>query len=250
MIKDCLCLGVVGNVANHLKQANEAKDFTILNTSDYAPKGVFPFYSKHSDKEFLKRFCISENELILDGDFVQIEPELCVIFKANYKNDELIDLKPKFYAAFNDASKRVNEAKISLKKNFSNASKGIGNLVPLDNLEKLNDYKIHCYLKRDNKLIKYANSAYIKDYFYYSDTLIKWLINQINTQIDIATLEYIKPLITNKPDNILITLGSLSYTEFGEKTFLKKDDEIFIAISNNDDFINLNDGSSLHQIVK
>ena len=91
MIKDCLCLGVVGNVANHLKQANEAKDFTILNTSDYAPKGVFPFYSKHSDKEFLKRFCISENELILDGDFVQIEPELCVIFKANYKNDELID---------------------------------------------------------------------------------------------------------------------------------------------------------------
>ncbi|MBZ7990245.1 MULTISPECIES: DUF5718 family protein [unclassified Campylobacter] len=250
MFKDYLCLGVIGNVPNHLNQANEAKDFTELHTSDFAPKGVFPFYSKDSDKEYLKRFCISENELILDGDFVQIEPELCVIFKAFYENDKLSDLKPQFYAAFNDASKRVNENKISSKKNFSTASKGIGNLVPLNNLDELNDYKIHCYLKRDNEIIKYANEDYIKNYFYYSNTLITWLIDTINNQIDIATLEDIRPLISSKPANLLICLGALSYTPFGEKHYLKNNDEIFVAISKNDEFINVKDGSCLHQIVK
>lgn len=230
MLRECLCLGVVGNVPNHLNQANEAKDFAAINTSDFAPKGVFPFYSKDSDKEFLRRFCISENELILDGEFVQIEPELCVIFNAFYDNDKLSDLKPQFYAAFNDASKRVNESKISLKKNFSTASKGIGNLIALNNLDELNDFKIHCYLKRNNELIQYAKPELIKDYFYYSNTLITWLIDRINNQIDIATLENIKPLIKSKPKNILICLGALSYTEFGEKTYLKKDDEIIIKI--------------------
>lgn len=248
MLKECLCLGVVGNVPNHLNQANEAKDFYELNTSDFAPKGVFPFYSKDSKKEFLRRFCISENELILDGDFVQIEPELCVIFKASYQDNELSSLKPQYFAAFNDASKRVNEEKISLKKNFSNASKGIGNLIALNNLEELNEYKIHCYLKRNNELIKYANEDYIKNYFYYSDTLISWLIETINNQTDIATLENIKPLIANKPENILICLGALSYTPFGEKHYLKSGDEIYVSVTNKDDIFN--SGSTLKQIVK
>lgn len=244
MFKNHLCLGVIGNVLNHLNQANEAKDFVDLNTSDYAPKGVFPFYYKDAKSSHLKRYCISFDELILDGDFVQLEPELCVVFKASYEGDLLSDLKPLYFAAFNDASKRVNESKISLKKNFSTASKGIGNLIKLNDLDDIKDYKISANLKRDDKLYEYAKSEYVKDYFYYSKTLIDWLINTINNQSDIATLESIKELILNKPEEILISLGALSYTEFGEKCFLKSGDEIFIEVSNGVV------SSKLHQLVK
>lgn len=255
---DFTCFGVVGNLANHLAQAKEEEDFVDVKVDLNAPKGMFPIYSKNANN-FLSRFCISKNELIIDNDFVQIEPELCLTFKASYDNDLLKDLQVTGFAAFNDASKRIKASLISFKKNFSNASKGIGNILPLNDLNDIKDYKISSFLKRQGLIKAYGKTEYIKDYYYYGKRLINWAINTINTQTNVATLEDLRPFIKDKPENILISIGATPYTEFGDENYLQVDDEIYVIIHNTTEEIALKsienneflpNSSILHQIVK
>ena len=46
-LKDYLGFAVAGNFANHLGEAGEADEFSVIKTEEKdAPKGMFPFYIK------------------------------------------------------------------------------------------------------------------------------------------------------------------------------------------------------------
>lgn len=242
-LKEIVCFGVVGNMAEHLKQAGEDKDFTNIQAEANAPKGLFPFYVPND--EILGLYPISSDKIILAKAFdmdtnkekilpTQVEPECFILFDAKYENDELNDLKPKFFGAFNDASLRVKAPKISSKKNFSKASKGIGNMLEFISFDDMKSYKLSSFLKRDGKIYRYGNEAFLGDYFYFEEKLISFIINKINTQKRQDTLEELKPFLANKPKQILVSIGATSYTNFGENCFLQEDDEVFIAISKED----------------
>lgn len=239
-LKSVACFGVVGNMAEHLAQAGEDKDFKDIKAETNAPKGLFPFYIPND--EILGSYPISSDKIILVKGFdmdtnkekilpTQVEPECFILFDAEYESGELKDLKPKFFGAFNDASLRIKAPKISTKKNFSKASKGIGNMLEFISFDDMKEYKLSSFLKRDEIIYEYGNQAFLGDYFYFEEKLISFIINKINTQQRESTLEELKPFIAQKPKQILVSIGATSYTNFGESCFLQENDEIFIIIS-------------------
>ena len=83
------------------------------------------------------RCCIDNHKIILPSDLdlrVQAEPEIALECDVKYDEKHLVaKLVPNFFMAFNDASVRnLDAAKLSQKKNFSPASKGIGQKLPID----------------------------------------------------------------------------------------------------------------------
>ena len=129
-------LGVAGNFAGHLEQAGEAVDFA--NVADAvpaghpAPKGIFPWYVPGHDS-FLGEFPLSHDALIVpkpgadDGPLnLQIEPEVGLACEVVWAGDTVVTLRPFALGAFNDCSiRRPGAPKISYKKNWGPASKGV-----------------------------------------------------------------------------------------------------------------------------
>ena len=124
--------GVAGNFAGHLDQAGEAVDFETVVAKEGAPKGIFPWYVPGSDT-FLGEFPLSHDALIVppateaDGPLnLQIEPEVGLACEVVWSGDTVSALKPFALGAFNDCSiRRPNAPKISHKKNWGPASKGV-----------------------------------------------------------------------------------------------------------------------------
>ena len=139
--------GVAGNFAGHLEQAGEAVDFVNVKTEGKegsAPKGIFPWYAPGHDS-FLGEFPLSHDALMVpkasesDGPLnLQIEPEVGLACDVVWDGDTVVTLRPFALGAFNDCSiRRPNAPKISYKKNWGPASKGvaqqffdIGDLTP------------------------------------------------------------------------------------------------------------------------
>lgn len=121
-LKDYLGFAVAGNFANHLGEAGEADEFSIIKTEEEnEPKGLFPFYIKGHDS-FLGTYPIS-TEIILtherEEDKIQAEPEVALICDFVYEDNKVVDIIPKYFSAFNDCSLRVqNGEKLSVKKNW------------------------------------------------------------------------------------------------------------------------------------
>lgn len=253
--------GVAGNFTGHLEQAGEAKDFENVKTKEInAPKAVFPTYipiknykTNFITPKFLSVFPFNPEKIIFPKgeEKLQIEPECAIVFNVEWENDSIKNLYPLYFGASNDCSIRKEGAKkISEKKNWCKSSKGFSSeLIKIDNLTKgciLDNYRIASFLIRDNQIFEYGQDSAIKDYSYFYEKLIEWLIEKFNTQKDEGPAENIHQYLleADKPTKIMVSIGATRYTSWGEKNFLQNKDKAAVILypSNKfskDDIINL-----------
>ena len=272
-LKDYLGFAVAGNFANHLGEAGEADEFSVIKTEEKnAPKVMFPFYIKDHNS-FLGTYPICDEIVLTHGrenENLQVEAEVALICDFVYENGKIIDLVPKYFSAFNDCSIRVNNGeKLSTKKNWGENTKGISQeIIKIDDFTEkgiLNKYHITSFIKRDGIVHDYGMTSSVKSYSYFFEKLRIWMIDKLNSQDDCGPLEELTQFMTNAKDakGILIAAGATAYTDFGKKNFLKKGDEIFVYVYNAhshsyQDIMNdmcgmdtfLGECSKLHQYVK
>ncbi|QSZ41176.1 hypothetical protein GJV85_03295 [Sulfurimonas aquatica] len=258
-----LGLGIAGNFALHLAQAGELEDFKDVITADEAaPKGLFPFYLPNyspllenptrKPKEILRTYPLSSDTIKLPNAElnVQAEPEVGLICDIAYKDGEIFSITPTHFGAYNDCSIRVAGAeKISDKKNWGESSKGFSKtILKIDKFEEggvMDEYSICSFLSRDGKLEAYGEDVELTGYSYFYEKLTQWIKNQINTQENFGPLEPINEYIRacNYPTKAIISIGATRYTEYGESTFLKVDDELFVVLYNRSKY-------SLNDVIK
>lgn len=238
--KDIIGLGIAGNFALHLQQAGEAEDFKDVKVEDEnAPKGIFPFYLPNANKDILAKYPLSSStQALYDlNENIQAEPEVALLCDISYENGQVGSIRPTAFGAYNDCSIRKKGAsKISEKKNWGAHTKGVSKkLIPLDKFEKggmLDSWRICSFLRRNEEVFAYGEDVKISGYSYFYDQLIEWIENKINTQKDHGPLEdislYLKECLY--PKQMLISIGATRYTEYGEKTFLQKGDEIYVVL--------------------
>lgn len=245
-MKNIATFGIAGNFTGHLEQAGEASDFVNVKTdSRNAPKAVFPTYIPNiSNKEtevpdFLGIYPFSSKKIIYpkNQQKLQIEPECAVLFNAVWNENSIISLTPVAFGASNDCSiRREGAKKISLKKNWGECSKGISdNMIEISSFDEnslINDYRIASFLVRDNKTYIYGEDSAVRDYSYIYKALTDWLIYKLNNQKDEGPAENIHEylLASEKPDQILVSIGATRYTDFGENNFLKNGDNSIVVL--------------------
>lgn len=242
-LKDIPCFGIAGNFTGHLEQAGEDKNFVHIVTKDkQAPKLIFPTYISNSSSicpKYLKEFPFSDNKILYPKyeTKLQSEPECGIIFSVEWNAGNVTSIEPMFFASSNDCSiRKENSKKISEKKNWGPCSKGFSsNWIKIDSFddgEILDSYNIASFLIRNNEIFDYGEDSQIKNYSYFHKTLLNWIIEKINTQDDTDPGENIKSYLESSgyPSKIMISIGATRYTEFGEKNFMDKNDEIVIAI--------------------
>ena len=245
---DYLGLGIAGNFALHLAQAGELEDFKDVITEDEAaPKGIFPFYlpckkstTEERPRELLSTYPLSSSTIKLPKENVnvQAEPEVGLLCEITYDRDgKVTSITPQKFGAYNDCSIRIAGAeKISDKKNWGENSKGIAEkLIEIDKFAQggiMDNYSICSFLRRDDELHAYGEDVELNGYSYFYDKLTDWITNQINRQEAFGPLEDIKSYIAacNNPQKLIISIGATRYTEYGESTFLKADDEVIVAL--------------------
>ena len=240
-LQDFIGFGVAGNFANHLVQAGEASDFVNITTiEENAPKGMFPFYLPSSET-FLGTYPLSHSEIIYPKDIaegnLQMEPEVALICEVIYQDNKIIDLIPNFFTAYNDCSiRKPNAKKISEKKNWGESTKGISSqIIPIDKFEIggiMDNYYIASFLKRNNEFHTYGENSAVLTYNYFYGKLKNWMIDKLNTQEDFGPLENLHNHLENAnyPLGLIVSIGATSYTDFGEHTFLKVGDEVFVVV--------------------
>lgn len=242
-LRQMATFGVAGNFTGHLEQAGEAKDFSNIATKDNnAPKAIFPTYlpiKNNSIPTFLLTFPFDSKKIIFpkNEENLQIEPECAIVCNVTWNNNKIENIHPIAFSASNDCSIRKDGAKkISQKKNWGNSSKGISdNLIQLDNFSEngiINDYKISCFLIRNNNIYTYGETSYIKDYSYIYKKLIDWIIEKLNNQKDEGPTENLNSYLANKekPSQIMISIGATRYTDFGKNNFLQANDKSVVIL--------------------
>ena len=165
-LKDYLGFAVAGNFANHLGEAGEADEFSIIKTEKNAPKGMFPFYIKGHDS-FLGTYPICDEIIQTHGrekDNLQVEAEVALICDFKYEDNKVTDIIPKYFSAFNDCSIRIQDGKkLSTKKNWGVNTKGISqDLIEIDNFTEdgiLSKYHISSFVKR-NGIVGLSRGTY------------------------------------------------------------------------------------------
>ncbi|WP_104708045.1 DUF5718 family protein [Helicobacter ailurogastricus] len=241
-MQDFIGLGVVGNFARHLEQAGEAHSFiNMKHIEKDAPKGLFPFYLP-LDGGYLGRYCIDNEVVILPDDLslrAQAEPEIALECEVTYNDKHLVEsITPHYFMAFNDASVRNLPVKrLSAKKNFSKASKGMGGKLPIDRFVYggvCNDYSIASFLTREGQTHVYGENSKLVKYEYFYDKLLDWIVEMLNTQEDTGSLENLKDILKaqNYPSKFLIAIGATPYMPFAQEHFLQQGDTITIIAYN------------------
>jgi hypothetical protein len=238
--------GVAGNFAGHLEQAGEAADFVNVTSEGAAPKGIFPWYAPHNDT-FLGEFPLSHDTIALpppgtvDGPLnLQIEPEVGLACRVSWKGDTVTGLQPFALGAFNDCSiRRPNAPKISHKKNWGPASKGvatqffdISDLTPDGPTATL---RLLCHLlSTDGQEHAYGVDSPLLGYSYYGAVLLDWIVDRLANQKGSpdTPLEDVGALMaaSGHPENVLIGIGATKYTPLGETTFLQLGDQAIVRV--------------------
>ena len=240
MYTEILGIGVAGNFAHHLEQAKEMADFKDVVTEEpEAPKGIFPFYVPNYNT-FVATYPLSSDTIIKpNGEDIQLEPEVAVLFDIVYDGDTIVELHEKSFSAYNDCSIRKEGAKkISHKKNWGPNSKGLSKTwIKMDEFSPngtIGEYNIVSFIKRDGKVIQYGDDCAVNSYSYFGDKLKKWIIEKLNNQKDFGPLEDISQILKNiqKPKQLIVSIGATSYTEFGEHNYLEIGDEIYVVLYN------------------
>ena len=253
--KKFIGLGIAGNFALHLEQAGELEEFKDIITADEAaPKGMFPFYlpkpttpvdqqALHA-KEILSTYPLSSDYIKHPKEDVNIqaEPEVGLVCDLEYTAGKLSSITPTYFGAYNDCSIRVAGAsKISDKKNWGADSKGFSNtLIKIDKFDNggiMDNYSIASFLRRDGEVHAYGENVELNGYSYFYQKLLDWMLNQLTTQEDFGPLEPIEDYIIacGNPKEAIISIGATRYTEYGESTFLKIDDEVIVVVYDRDE---------------
>ncbi len=239
--------GVAGNFAGHLEQAGEDADFVNVHSEGVAPKGIFPWYVPGSDT-FLGEFPLSTGVIELpppSPDFtgplnLQIEPEVGLACRAKWNGDTVAALEPFALGAFNDCSiRRPGAPKISVKKNWGPASKGIApqffdicDLTPDGPTATL---RLVCFLNSvDGGEQAYGVDSPLLGYSYYGEVLLDWIVERLANQKGSpdTPLEDVGALMVaaGRPERVLIGIGATRYTSLGESTFLQPGDEAVVRV--------------------
>ena len=239
--------GVAGNFAGHLEQAGEAADFVNVQPrageKSEAPKGIFPWYAPGVDG-FLGEFPLSHDTVALPKSDtplnLQIEPEVGLACHVVWDGDTVVTLQPFALGAFNDCSiRRPNALKISHKKNWGPASKGVarqffdvGDLTPDGPTSTL---RLLCHLRTaDGQEHEYGVDSPLLGYSYYGEVLLDWITERLANQKGSADtpLEDVGALMvaSGRPSKVLIGIGATRYTELGESTYLQPGDEAIVRV--------------------
>ena len=242
-----LGLGLAGNFANHLEQAGEAGDFAcIIGDEECAPKGIFPFFVPNSSG-ILGRFCFDDKFVVLPSDknlLIQAEAEVgleCEIIYEEQNGKKCVqNVIPKYFMAFNDASVRNDKEaqKLSLKKNFSIASKGFSpQKIAIDEFSQngvCKDYSIVSFVKSNGKLSQYGELSELNTYSYFYEKLLSWIAKKLNTQEDFGVLEDLPSVLveSNYPRKAIIAIGATRYTPKSENRFLQEGDSVSVIVFN------------------
>jgi len=239
--------GVAGNFAGHLEQAGEDADFVNVVTQGVAPKGIFPWYAPGSDS-FLGQFPLSNDTIALpppSPEFtgplnLQIEPEVALACRVKWRGDTVASLEPFALGAFNDCSiRRPGAPKISVKKNWGPASKGVAaqffdvfDLTPDGPTATL---RLVCFLRgADGHEQAYGVDSPLLGYSYYGEVLLDWIVERLANQKGSpdTPLEDVGALMVaaGHPGNVLIGIGATRYTALGESTYLQPGDEAVVRV--------------------
>jgi len=246
-LRDAFGLGVAGNFAGHLEQAGEAGDFTSVDADPEAPKGIFPFYAPGADgtavPAFLGTFPLSGDRIALpdgEGLNLQIEPEVGLLADVEYGADgRPAALRPRAIGAFNDCSiRRPGARKISEKKNWGPASKGIApRLIEATDLEPdgpTRTLRLASFLRREGATAAYGVDSPLPGYSYYGDRLLTWIVDRLHHQegADGTPLEAVGAYLVaaGGPARVVVGIGATRYTELGESTFLRAGDEAVVVV--------------------
>ena len=237
------CFGVAGNFTGHLEQAGEAVDFANVVTKETnAPKAMFPTYIPGNSAEvpeFLHTFPFECGKIIFPANEqkLQIEPECAIICCLEWNGENVVSVKPVAFGASNDCSIRKEGAKkISLKKNWGKASKGLSeNLIAIDRFTEggiLDSYRIARFLVRDGNANVYGEDSPVKGYSYIYEKLIEWCLEKFNGQKNEGPAEDIHTYLIEcgRPENAMISIGATRYTDYGEHNFLADGDEAVVVV--------------------
>lgn len=237
------CFGVAGNFTGHLEQAGEAVDFANVVTKEAnAPKAMFPTYIPGNSAEvpeFLHTFPFECGKIIFPANEqkLQIEPECAIICDLEWNGENVVSVKPVAFGASNDCSIRKEGAKkISLKKNWGKASKGLSeNLIAIDRFTEggiLDSYRIASFLVRDGNANVYGEDSPVKGYSYIYEKLIEWCLEKFNGQKNEGPAEDIHTYLIEcgRPENAMISIGATRYTDYGEHNFLADGDEAVVVV--------------------
>ena len=240
-LKDYLGFAVAGNFANHLGEAGEADEFSVIKTEEKnAPKGMFPIYIKGHDS-FLGTYPICDDIIEThdrEKDNLQVEAEVALICDLVYENEKVVDIIPRYFSAFNDFSIRIQDGnKLCTKKNWGPNTKGISQeIIEIDNFTQkgvLSRYHIASFIKRNGIVHDYGTTSAVKSYSYFFEQLKDWMIEKLNTQEDCGPLEELTQFLkvaAKDAKGILIAAGATAYADFGKKNFVQKGDEIFVYV--------------------
>ncbi len=244
MFKGAFGLGVAGNFAGHLEQAGEDSDFKNVAAEGSMPKGIFPWYVPGS-ATFLGAFPLSSNALAipasanLDKPRIQIEPEVGVYCDVTRSPEgEVVDLHPRWVAAFDDCShRRPGANKISEKKNWGRDSKGVAaTVIPIESIERsgpLGAMRLSCWLRRGGEVHAYGVDSEVASYTLFGDALIEWLVDRLNNQRESVStpLEDVGALLRKSgADSVLIGIGATRYEPYGESTFVEEGDDAVVVL--------------------
>lgn len=237
--------GVAGNFAGHLEQAGEAADFTSVTAAEpEAPKGIFPWYVP-GGSTFLGTFPLAHDRIAWPHDApepmnLQIEPEVGVLAGVTYDGDGGVTaLQPLAIGAFNDCSiRRPGAPKISVKKNWGAASKGVAaELVEVANLDAdgpTATWRLASFLRRDGEAHAYGVDSPLPGYSYYGAQLLDWIVDRLHHQRDDpgTPLEDVGQLLrnANRPERVLVGIGATRYTPLGASTYLQPGDESIVIV--------------------
>ncbi len=244
------CFGVAGNFTGHLEQAGEAENFTAIKVLDAAaPKALFPTYIpaltrvqgafKESGASvvpsFLNTFPFDAEKIVFPKgeQKVQIEPEMALVFDAQWQGQKLLALEPRFFGASNDVSiRKEGELKISVKKNWGPSSKGFSSQAIKVEPGIFDRYRIASYLRRGGKLFEYGENSPVNGYSYFGKKLNDWLLDKFNNQKDIGPAEDIHSylLAAGFPQKIFVSVGATRYSDFGKENFLQSGDDSIVAL--------------------
>ncbi|MSO43923.1 MAG: hypothetical protein EXQ74_01220 [Thermoleophilia bacterium] len=237
-------IGVAGNIAGHLEQAGEADDFrNVVLTAAEAPKGIFPWYLP-GRADFLGEFPLSSGALTIPPEDVavdlQIEPEVGVIARLTYDGDgQVAMIAPIAIAAFNDCSiRRRGAAKISHKKNWGSASKGLAShgfaVGAIDPAGALATMRIVSFLRRGGVAYECGVDSPARAYSYAGDTLVDWIVGRLANQhgSDDTPLEPVGAYLRECgcPERAVVGIGATRYTPVGESTYLVEGDESIVVV--------------------
>ena len=183
--------GVAGNFAGHLEQAGEAADFVTVASEGDAPKGIFPWYAPGVDG-FLSQFPLSHDAIILPASDeplnLQIEPEVGLACRVVWEGDTVVTLQPFALGAFNDCSiRRPGAPKISHKKNWGRASKGVAarffEVADLTPDGPTSTLRLLANLRSsDGQEHAYGVDSPLLGYSYYGEVLLDWVVERLANQ--------------------------------------------------------------------